>query len=212
MGRDDVNVSKVWAPTLEEIQDKVSHSENVHTTVVKALTRDLGNMSVAEFVPKIYETVEKCSQKAEKVIVSLVVPRYDKKDIEAKVDLVNANIKFKYLNNSNILICSHNNLDDKKYRKHDKLHLNEFGRSRYANNFKYSIAESLGVTIEKRRQYPDKLDKNNSDQRNINVRGRYRDNRFNERYQFDDHGYPFENYGRLDEYNQYNQCNTSSQN
>ena len=146
------------------------------------------------------------------MIVSLVVPRYDKKDIEAKVDLANANIKFKYLNNSNFLICSHNNLDDKKYRKHDKLHLNEFGTSRYANNFKYKIAESLGVTIEKRSQNPDKRDKNNSNQRNINSRGRYRDNRFNERYQFDNHGYPFENYRRLDEYNQYNQSNTSSQN
>ena len=87
MGRDDVKVNKVWAPTLEEIQNKVLLMENVHTIVVQALTRDLGEMDVEEFLPKLYETVEKCSHKAEKIILSLVVRRYDDaRDIESKVE------------------------------------------------------------------------------------------------------------------------------
>ena len=52
MGRNDVNVSKVWAPTFKEIQDKMSPSENVHTTVVQALTRDLGNGRSRNFSQK----------------------------------------------------------------------------------------------------------------------------------------------------------------
>ena len=195
MGRNDVKVNKVWAPTLDEIQDKVSHFEKVHTIVIQALTRDLDNMPVNDFLPKLYETVEKCLLKYGKVIISLVVSRHDKQVIETKVYFANANIKLKYLNYPDILLCNHSNLDDNKYRKWDKLHLTEFGTSRYANNFKYKIAESLGVTIEKRRRYPESRNKYDRQSENL-------DQRFNGRFNDNDYGHRYDEYRRFDNYNQ----------
>ena len=205
MGRNDVDVTKDWAPTLREIQEKVSRSEKVHTIVMQALTRDMADIPVEDFLPKLYETVEKCLLKSEKVIVSLVVCRNDKKDIETKVDFVNANIKFKYLNNPNILICNHDNLDDSKYRKRDQLHLNEFGTSRYANNIKYKIAEALGITIERRRRYPEIHDRNSFDERREHDRNDRNENRgqhFNGRQRSNDYAYRYDEYRRTNDYNQ----------
>ena len=64
---------------------------------------------------------------------------------------INANIRYKYVNELRVLICHHDNLNDKKFRKmSDKLHLTDFGTSRYANNLKYEIAESLDIAIRSR--------------------------------------------------------------
>ena len=199
MGRDDVNVTKVWAPTLDEIREEVAQIENADTIIVQALTRDLGNLSIDVFLPKLYETIDICLTKSEKVIISLVVRRYDKKDIETKVDFANASIKFKYLNNNAVLICIHDNLDDKKYRKYDQLHLNESGTSRYANNFKYKIAEALGITIERKKRFPDNHDRAKFGQRgersNRNERNGYR-SQYDGRYRANDNNYGY----RYDEF------------
>ena len=152
MRREDVTVSKVWASTLRESQAKVGEVDNVDTIVIQGLTRDLDNISAEELSTLTYETVGKCLLKSEKVVVSLVVNREDDDNIQAKLGVVNANIRYKYLKNPRVLVCHHQNLVDRKYRIRDQLHLTEFGTSRLANNLKYKIAESLGITVQNKRR------------------------------------------------------------
>ena len=154
MGRTDVSVTKVWAPTLDEIQAKVhAEIEIPDTIVIQALTRDLGNMDTDAFLQKLEETVDMCISKSKNTMISHIVPRYDTNKtpgIDKKVAFVNAAIKVKYMNNPRITLCDHDNLDDPRYRKTDKLHLVEIGTSRYACNLKYGIADSLKITIKKK--------------------------------------------------------------
>ena len=65
---------------------------------------------------------------------------------------MNANLKYKYYNNSKVSICNNDNLYDRKYRAQDGLHLTPIGTSRFASNLKYKIAESLGITVEKKKR------------------------------------------------------------
>ena len=129
MGRADVSVSKVWAPTNNETQIKVDEMEsNVNIIVVQALTRDFGNMSAEKVTSDTHETVDKCLLKSEKVVVSLIVKRDDEDDtIQTKLEVVDANIRYHYLNNPRVLICHHDNLRNKMYRKRDSIHLTDDG-------------------------------------------------------------------------------------
>ena len=175
----DVLVTKVWSPTLEETTNNVeSLSSKVDTIVIQGLTRELDGSSAEELTELFFESVEKCLDKADKVIVSLIVNRDDDDSlvIPAKLAVVNANIKLNYVNNNNVLVCHHDNLNDRKYRRRDRLHLSEYGTSRYANNLKFKIAESLGITV-KNKRWEDR---------------RREENRFN--YRSDDRSYNVQNY------------------
>lgn len=56
------------------------------------------------------------------------------------------------MNNPNVLICSHDNLRERKFKqKRDFLHLTDAGTSRLANNLKYKIAESLNIEVVRKR-------------------------------------------------------------
>ena len=192
MGRSDVEVEKVWAPTLAEIHAKAhAYLDTVDTIVVQALTRDIGNFEMDEYLTKLYEAVDMCASKANKVVVSQIVRRSDTSrvpDIERKVSYANASIKVRYFNNPKVVLCEHDNLDDSKYRKPDKLHLTEFGTSRYANNLKYGIADALNITIEKKKRTMDR----NTDH-NTNRDNEYRGTRWerrNQRWKYE-RGVPF---------------------
>ena len=65
-----MTITKVWAPTLQEIQQKVEEMDRkTDRIVIQALTRDIGAMSADDLATATYETVEKCLLKCEKVIV-----------------------------------------------------------------------------------------------------------------------------------------------
>ena len=184
MGREDVTVSKVWAPTLMDTQTKVDEVDNVETIVIQALTRDIGKMTAEELPTLTYETVEKCLLKSNKVIVSLVVNREDDESIQAKLGIVNANIKYNYLKNSRVLVCHHNNLIDRRYRSRDKLHLTEGGTSRLANNLKHKIAESLGIIVYNRRRDGQRYDEKYDASKNRFDNRRYQGNRHTGSHQY----------------------------
>ena len=109
-------------------------------------------MSPDDLAALVFETVDRCLTKTDKVIVSLIVDREDEVEYRAKADAVNALIKLKYMNNTNISVCSHDNLRERKYKqRRDLLHLTTAGTSRLANNMKYCIAKSLGIEVAKKR-------------------------------------------------------------
>ena len=174
--KEGVITTKVWAPTLEEIQEKAEDMEHADVIVIESLTREISkDCDPEEVVHAVTRTVNKCLSKSEKVVISSIINREDDDTLGVKAEIVNANLKYRYLNNTNVLICNNDNLYNRKYRTEDKLHLSDHGTSLFATNLKYKISEALGITVEKKRKPG-------------NNQNRYRNNR---RYtqHFDDNGF-----------------------
>ena len=96
----------------------------------------------------IKELVEVASTKAKKVVVSSIVRREDNDRYDKKGELVNASVRYNYMNNDNVFIC--NNRNDPKFRWRDGIHLTDHGTSVLANNLKFIVAKALNIRVEKR--------------------------------------------------------------
>ena len=153
MSKDNVTVTKIWAPTLIDMESKIQEIENTDVIVIQALTRDLDQMDAEELTSKTVDIVETCLEKVEKVVLSSIVNREDDETKRAKAEVINANLKLHYISNPNVLVCHHENLRERRFLKHDKLHLTDYGTSRRANNLKFKIAESLGIEVVKKIRY-----------------------------------------------------------
>ena len=141
---------KIWAPNLEEMEKSLDEIENTEIIVVQAFTRDIGNLEVHEMNDRINEIVTKALTKAQKVVVSTIVNREDKQHVGVKAELVNAHIKYTYLNHENVIVCDNRNLNESKFRVRDGLHLTPHGISILATNLKYRIAEALNIKVMKK--------------------------------------------------------------
>ena len=100
-----------------------------------------------EMETMIKETVAKAATKANKVIISSIVCRDDNEMIKMKAEVVNANLKYAFLNDPKVIVCDNGNLRDKKFRGNDGIHLTPHGTSVFANNLKFKIAESLKISV-----------------------------------------------------------------
>ena len=152
LSKEKVTTKKIWAPTLDDVQKELTQIQKSDAIVLQPLTRSL-NTPTEDIINQTTETIEMCLEKADKVIISTIISRDDDPTMNAKADLVNANLKFKYLNNPKIFICNNDNLRDKKFRVEDGIHLNDHGTSVFASNLKYKIAEALEVTVVKKSRY-----------------------------------------------------------
>ena len=152
LSNENIDTNKIWAPTLPEVQEKLEEIDKTDVIVIEPLTRHLKDMEIDSLISLISETVDKCTQKADHVIISTIIKRDDDEEIGVKAEIINANMKYKYLNVSNVTICNNDNLYDRKYRAQDGIHLKPIGTSRFASNLKYKIAESLGITVERKRR------------------------------------------------------------
>ena len=148
-----VTTTKIWAPTLKEIQEKADDMEHTDVIVIQALTREISeDCDTEDVVEAVTQTVNKCLLKSDKVVVSSIINREDDDIKGVKAEMVNANVKYRYINNPNVLVCNNDNLHNRKYRTEDKLHLSEHGTSLFATNLKYKISEELDITVEKKRR------------------------------------------------------------
>ena len=110
-----LTTKKIWAPTPDDIQKEITQISKAEVIVVQSLTRTLNtDSSVSEIINQTAETVEMCLERADKVVISSIINRDDDPLVNAQGELVNANLKFKYLNNPNVSICNNDNLLDKK--------------------------------------------------------------------------------------------------
>ena len=150
LSRERIVTKKVWAPDITEMEKKLNEIEKTEVIVLQALTRDLGNKGVNEINERINEVIAKALTKAQKVVISTIVSREDEKQIGAKAELVNAHIKYKYINDKNVIICDNQNLNDGKFRVNDGLHLTPHGISVLATNLKHKIAEAFNISVIKK--------------------------------------------------------------
>ena len=118
MSRENISMSKIWAPTMDAVQREVMGLESeVDAIVIHSLTRKVGDVSPEDLTSITYETVDKCLTKAGKVIISLIVDREDDPMIRIKAEAVNAMIKLKYVDHPQVLVCHHNNLRERTFKK-----------------------------------------------------------------------------------------------
>ena len=150
LSRENVKTKKIWAPNFEEMEKTLDEIEHTEVIVVQAFTRDLDNLEVNEMNDRINEIVIKALTKAQKVVVNTIVNREDIQHVGVKAELVNARIKYMYLNHENVLVCDNRNLNDSKFRVRDGLHLTTHGTSILATNLKYKIAEALNIKVIKK--------------------------------------------------------------
>ena len=182
LSNEKVTMKKIWAPTLADVQKEITEISRSNVIVLEPLTRSLSTLSTEDIIKQTIDTIEMCLEKTDKVVLSSVITRDDDKVIDATAELVNANLKFRYLGNSNVLVCNNDNLRDRKFRVGDGIHLTDYGTSVFANNLKYKIAEALDIAVIKKRRIDSKV-------RNYKYSGyqrndRYADrNLFNERYE-----------------------------
>ena len=132
------------------METRLNNVENTDVIVIQALTRDLSKHDINYMNSRINEVVNKALTKAKKVVISTIVNREDKKDIGVKAGLVNAHIKYHYINHENVIVWDNHNLNDRKFRLRDGIHLTPHGTSIFATNLKYKIAEALKIDVFKK--------------------------------------------------------------
>ena len=135
-------------PRLTDIQREVKEIENVDTIVIESLTRHLGGMGADAIVQLTNETVNACLEKSNNAVISSIIKRDDDQAISNKAEDVNVKLRCEYLSNSRVFVCNNDNLYERKFRVRDGIHLSDFGTSRFANNLKFKIAQSLQITVE----------------------------------------------------------------
>ena len=98
----------------------------------------------------ITDLVNKALTKADKVVVSDVIQREDAEGISDKVGEINTFLEREFARNEKVVLCKNFKLNDRRFRKRDKLHLNEDGVPVLASNLKYAIARASGVRVKER--------------------------------------------------------------
>ena len=150
LSREKIDTKKVWAPDFFQMGEQLDKTQNTETIVLQAFTREVTSKSVEEMNEEIEVVVNKALMISKNIVLSTIVAREDIYDIKDKIDLINANMKYRYRDNERILICDNINLNDEKFRNEDGIHLTEHGTSVLATNLKYKIAEALNVKVVKK--------------------------------------------------------------
>ena len=86
MIKEKVDITKIWSPTLEETQAKIDEIDPTDRIVIQGITRQVADFSPDDLASLVFDTVEKCLTKAEKVLVSLIVDREDDPEYRAKTE------------------------------------------------------------------------------------------------------------------------------
>ena len=138
------------------MEAELDETQNIETIVLQAFTRDVPSKSVEEMNEEIEAIVNNALMKSTKIVLSTIVAREDIQNSKDKIDLINANMKYRHRENERIFTCDNANLNDEKFRWEDGIHLTKHGISVLATNLKYKIAEALNVKVvkkDKRKHY-----------------------------------------------------------
>lgn len=151
------------------MENKLDEIEQTEVIVIQALTRDLVGQDIEYMNEGINKVVTKALTKAQKVVISTIIRREDEKQIGVKAELVNAHIRYKYVDDENVIICDNHNLYDSKFRVNDGIHLTTHGTSVFATNLKYKIADALNINVVRKENFR----RNHTGYRRDNIRRDY---------------------------------------
>ena len=141
-----------------------------------SLTNEVKTKSADQCLSEFMDILNQCKDKwpAAKLVISLGTPRLDGKN--SKINILNALLKEKFEDESNIFLCDHSNMAHRgsplnKFLIEDKVHLSKAGTAVLAANLKSSICASLGIRIFRRPK--------NNNSYNFQGKGQQRPRRFN---------------------------------
>ena len=139
------------APTLK---DALSVLENFKgrgsCIVIHTGTNDLKSKDEKVIVDLTGKCINEAVKKAEKVVISTIIPPYDELELNTKAQMVDAFITQAFSNKESIIISDNCNLNTRmdnagKFFILDRLHLNEQGTKIFASNLKTSVCNALGI-------------------------------------------------------------------
>ena len=150
MSREKITTKKILTPSLAELIKRLDEIKDADVIVIQALASSLQQFSSDEINKQINETICNALTKARKVIICTMIAREDEEMLSMKANLVNENIKCRYMNEPNVVICNNENLNDDKFRVDDGVNLTPHGTSLLAVNIKKKIAEALNIEVFKK--------------------------------------------------------------
>ena len=152
--KNEGRVTKIkFAPTLQEAKQELQSITETNCIMLHCGTNDAKSTSIDEMVELTKECVDTACQKAEKVVLSTIIPRYDDSNLKLKIQLFNARIAEMYFSDDKVVICDNSILNVREdqvgryFDIKDKVHLSKDGNSTFASNIKISVCKALNLTV-----------------------------------------------------------------
>ena len=154
LNKEVIYIHTAQAYTIEELIQVLSEERSItdayffHTG-----TNNLKNNSIEEMITCTREAVDKGLKIADHVIISTIIPWYDKPMLNVNAQKFNAQIFECYMEHEDVRVNDNCNLSlcpdevEKFFNEKGAVHLNDHGTCVFAHNIKVSIAKTLGVRI-----------------------------------------------------------------
>ena len=149
----EIDLEKKPAMTIGHARKELEQEkEKRNVIVLHELTNDIGRnenealKSSNDFI----EVVKLASTKAEKVVVSLGLPRNDDDEKHQMTQMINWNLRNRLKGQPNIVVCEHDNMlhfgkPNLRYLARDQYHLSTMGKVVFAKNLSRSIHMATGL-------------------------------------------------------------------
>ena len=131
--KEKLKVRKFLTYNLDQVKEQLSKlpiNRNVKVSVLHVGTNDVGRKGnpMEQVIEESKEVIDlMCSKFPNaKILYSNIVDREDDQTIQAKLDLINADLNFFFLGAERVSVCKNNNIG-RHMRAKDKLHLNKLG-------------------------------------------------------------------------------------
>ena len=119
--------------TARQINARIRNIEKTDITVIAVGTNNIAGQSVDECKAEMYAVIDNVSKKRHDghVIMCEIPYRFDKPELNAKIDEVNSYVASEITNRSNWRLLQHECITESDYKK-DKLHFKESGTALFA--------------------------------------------------------------------------------
>ena len=125
--------------TAKQINDRIGYIPDTDVTVIAAGTNNVETDSIKETTKQIGEVINNVAtkRKGKHVIMSTIPHRYDKPELNDKIDRINTFIEEQVKHQPNWALLRHE-LNRRDYKR-DGLHLNKRGVAKYAHEIRHII-------------------------------------------------------------------------
>ena len=148
----EVQLEKKEAMTIGQARKELEGEAGRGTIVLHEITNDIGrNESEAiKCSNEYFDIIHLASTKAQKVIVSLGLPREDDRAKHQMTQMINWRLKSRFEEESNIIICEHDNMlyygkPNHNYLASDGYHLSTQGKYIFSKNLTHCIHHATGL-------------------------------------------------------------------
>lgn len=148
-----VSVENRPAMTIGQARKEVQNeSQKRGVIILHELTNDIGTneTEAVKCSNEFFDIVKLASTKAEKVIVSLGLPRNDDATKHQLTQMINWRLKTRLQDNRNIIVCEHDNMlyyskPNRNYLARDGYHLSTMGKVIFSQNLVQCIHRATGL-------------------------------------------------------------------